>query len=121
MEMKESKVLDVYATHKGKWTMHKDSPLWNGHEVQIRIALYTFNGKQKLCVDMAYSGAKKQLGFHLLGCVKQAYISYYPVGLTKTMRIYATKFSRENGLVKEMVLFDPSMPQWQIDEWLNFK
>ncbi|MDB9460009.1 hypothetical protein PN473_16615 [Dolichospermum circinale CS-545/17] len=70
---------------------------------------------------MAYIGAKVQLGFHILGCVKQSYYPYYPVGMTKTMKIYATIFNRTNGMVSEVVLFDPSVPQWQIDEWLNFK
>ncbi|MDB9453722.1 hypothetical protein PN500_05365 [Dolichospermum circinale CS-541/06] len=121
IKLSESKVLHLYAVNKGKWSMHKDGKIWNGHEVQIRIALYPFNGKQVLCADMAYSGAKVQLGFHILGCVRESYIPYYPVGMSKTMKIYATKFHIASGMVSEVILFDLTVPQWQIDEWLNFK
>lgn len=121
IKLSESKVLHIYAVDKNKWTMHKDGQIWDGQEVTIRILLKTFKNRQLLCAEMAYSFAKIQVGFHLLGCVKQSYYPYYPVGMTKVMKIYATAFSRTNGMVSEVVLFDPSVPQWQIDEWLNFK
>jgi hypothetical protein len=81
----------------------------------------SFNGKQKLAINMSYSGAKKQLGFHLLGIVRDSYVPYFPVGTSKTMKIYCTKFSTKTNMVTEMTLFDPTMPQWQIDEWLYSK
>jgi hypothetical protein len=70
---------------------------------------------------MSYSGAKKQLGFHLLGIVRDSYVPYFPVGTSKTMKIYCTKFSTKTNMVTEMTLFDSIMPQWQIDEWLYSK
>ncbi|MFM5889581.1 MAG: hypothetical protein ACKOQS_15065 [Dolichospermum sp.] len=119
--MSESKVLQIFAVDKNKWTMHKDGQIWDGQKVTIRIILKTFGNRQLLCAEMSYAAAKKQVGFHLLGCVKQNYYPYYPVGMTKLMKIYATTFNRENGMVNQVVLFDPLVPQWQIDEWLNFK
>ena len=37
------------------------------------------------------------------------------------MKIYCTRFSTKTNMVTEMTLFDPTMPQWQIDEWLYSK
>lgn len=120
MDAKENKVLVVYAVDKNKWAVHKDNR-WNGHEVQIQATLVTYNGKQKLGINMLYPSAKIQLGYHLLGFIRDSYIAYYPVGIIKTMKIYSTRVSTKNGMVTEVTLFDTSMPQWQIDEWLYFK
>ncbi|MFO0099628.1 MAG: hypothetical protein ACK52E_16410 [Aphanizomenon sp.] len=120
MEEKESKVLVVYATDKNKWAVSRNNR-WQGQEVQIQSILMSFNGKQKLAINMAWSGAKKQIGFHLLGLVRDSYVPYFPVGTSKTMKIYCTKFSTKTNMVTEMTLFDSSMPQWQIDEWLYSK
>jgi hypothetical protein len=120
MENKDSKVLVVYATDKNKWAVTKDNQ-WKGHEVEIQSIVMSFNGKQKLAINMSYSGAKKQLGFHLLGIVRDSYVPYFPVGTSKTMKIYCTKFSTKTNMVTEMTLFDSTMPQWQIDEWLHLK
>ena len=120
MEEKEGKILVVYSTDKNKWAVTKDKQ-WKGHEVEIESILVSFNGKQKLAINMSYSGAKKQLGFHLLGIVRDSYVPYFPVGTSKTMKIYCTRFSTKTNMVTEMTLFDPTMPQWQIDEWLYSK
>jgi hypothetical protein len=89
--------------------------------VEIKSILISFNGQQKLAITMSYNGAKKQIGFHTLGLVKSAYVPYFPVGTTKTMKLYCTAYSQKTNIITEMTLFDPSMPQWQIDEWLHFK
>ncbi|MFM6883512.1 MAG: hypothetical protein ACKPKK_23110 [Dolichospermum sp.] len=121
IKLSEAKVLQVFAVDKNKWTMHQDGQIWDGQKVTIRMILKTFNGRQLLCAEMSYAAAKIQTGFHLLGCAKKNYYPYYPVGMTKVMKIYATTFNRTNGMVSECVLFDTSVPQWQIDEWLQFK
>ncbi|MFP4336405.1 MAG: hypothetical protein ACLFQP_00605 [Halothece sp.] len=114
----ENKVIKVYGVQYGSWSTPQSTP-WSGQIVQIRAYLKPLNGKQYLALEMMWEDAKKQFGWHHLGMVGETYRPYITVGMTKKMKIYATRFRQ--GKTTEATLFDLSLSQDDIDDYLTFK
>jgi hypothetical protein len=110
-----AKVIDVYAVQYGDWASPETAP-WKGQPVTIRVYFQTISGKQKLGLEMKWSDAKVQKGWHHLGLIGEKAQAYLLPGHTREMKIYSTGFKQgKTSLVK---LFDLSMMEEDIQDYL---
>lgn len=117
IEPPKYRILKVYGCQHGAWA--KPNFRWKGQICQIRIYMTTVSGKQHIGVQMQTELAKEQLGFHHLGLVGEKYRPLVQLGSTKTMRIYTERMTPDNRTAS-VTLFDASMSQEEIDEYINF-
>lgn len=124
----EALVINCYAAQYGSWATPRRAP-WRGQEVDVRCYFYQFNGKKYLGLEMKWDKATKQLGFHHLGLIGDKSAAYVLPGWSRRMKIYSTAFendryprkrSREDKTTRAY-LFDLSMSDKQIKDFLNFK
>ncbi|MEB3190456.1 MAG: hypothetical protein VKL42_08955 [Snowella sp.] len=111
-----AKVIDVYAVQYYSWASPQRTP-WKGQVVTIRVLMSEYSGKQKLAIEMKWAGAKTQIGWYMLGFVGDRAKAYLLPGHTRDMKIYSTGFA--NGVTSLVELFDLSMSQDDINDYLN--
>ena len=112
----KANVIKVYGCQYGAWAAPERTP-WKGQRVIIRASTRTgSSGKIELTLDMKWTEAKTQTGWHYLGIVGEGEVPFILPGHTREVRIYSTAFS--NGLTKGVKLFDLSMSQEDINDYL---
>ncbi|MFM1841969.1 MAG: hypothetical protein RLZZ490_705, partial [Cyanobacteriota bacterium] len=117
-EPTEARVVEVYALQYGDWAAPERTP-WSGQQVTTRVTNKEVSGQLKLAMEMEWPNAKQQKGFHHLGLVAEKSIPYLLPGQSRDMRIYSIRF--RNGVTSTVKLFDMSMSQQDIDDYLNFQ
>lgn len=117
-EASSIKVVDVYAVQYGKWASPQTSP-WRGQQVIVQVNQQTVSGKQRLAIEMKWPEAKVQTTWEHLGLVGDKAKAFLLPGQTKEMKIYSTGF--KNGVTSLVKLFDLSMKQEDINDYLNFQ
>lgn len=111
-------VVEVYAVQYGKWASPQTAP-WRGQQVIVRVNQQTVAGKQRLAIEMKWPDAKLQTTWESLGLVGDKSKAFLLPGQTKEMKIYSTAF--KNGVTSSVKLFDLSMNQDDINDYLNFQ
>ena len=112
----KANVIKVYGCQYGAWAAPERTP-WKGQKVIIRASTRTgSSGKIELTLDMKWTEAKTQTGWHYLGIVGEGEVPFILPGHTREVRIYSTAFI--NGLTKGVKLFDLSMSQEDINDYL---
>ncbi|MBP0015319.1 MAG: hypothetical protein J7525_19690 [Roseofilum sp. SID3] len=106
----ETKVITCYGCQYGQWAAPKDSPLWNGQLVNIKVVSTTQRGKTYMGIDMEWPDARNQKGYHYLGIISGAIA--LPQGAMRPMKIFSTAW--KNGVTSGIMLFDPSMRMEEI-------
>jgi hypothetical protein len=114
----EAKVIICYAVQHGSWSAPQKNP-WKGQEVMVRAYIREVSSKQYLALEMKWEGAKTQTGWFHLGNIGEKYRPYMLPGITKTMKIYSTRF--KDSKTTEVTLFDPNMTEEEIKDYLFFK
>ncbi|MBW4680629.1 MAG: hypothetical protein KME19_10990 [Microcoleus vaginatus WJT46-NPBG5] len=115
MKPQEAKVIVCYGCQYSQWS--PQGWYWSGQEVQTRAYLNT--SRQKLAIEMKLESAKRLMGFHHLGLVGEKSVPYLKAGETRTMKIYSTR--AKNSQTTEVTLFDPTLTQEEINNFLNFR
>lgn len=111
----DTKVLLIYGCQYGSWAAPKDSKLWNGEEVNIRCYTKEHDEKIYTAIEMEWTGAQKQKGYHHLGNIGGK--TTMALGAIKRMKIYSTGW--KDGVTSGVMLFDLSLRQEQIYKLLT--
>lgn len=121
----KARAIVVYGVQHTVWAKDRPGHRWTGETVQVRFKYITVQGVKRFGAEMLLPTAVILTGFHHLGLVGEKYIHAVKKDENREFKIYTCIPKPDNPALyhssertKSVVLFDLSMTEGEMLEWL---